>query len=66
MKITSYGFGRIVIDGKTYDKDVIILPEAVVSPWWRAEGHVLTPADLGDVVAVAPECWLWALGQWAS
>ena len=55
MRITSYDFGRIVIDGRTYDKDVIILPETVVSPWWRAEGHVLTPADLDDVVAAAPE-----------
>jgi hypothetical protein len=32
-KIDSYEFGRIVIDGREYRADVIILPERVVADW---------------------------------
>jgi len=58
-KIESYGFGCIVIDGETYTKDVIILPDRVIGSWWRQEGHALHPGDLADIVdlsapAVAP------------
>lgn len=58
-KIESYGFGCIVIDGETYTKDVIILPDRVIGNWWRQEGHALHPGDLADIVdlsapAVAP------------
>jgi hypothetical protein len=49
-EIQSYQFGCIVIDGKTYTKDVIILPDRVIGGWWRQEGHALHPDDLTDVV----------------
>lgn len=54
MHIDSYDFGRIVINGTTYTKDVIIIsgdpenPGRVISPWWRKEGHSLAPEDLAD------------------
>jgi len=50
MKINHYSFGRIVIDGQTYVKDVILFPERVLSPWWRKEGHLLHAEDLTEVV----------------
>ncbi len=46
MAITHYSFGRIVIDGEEYSRDVIILPGRVESPWRRRHGHVLAPEDL--------------------
>ncbi len=49
--ITRYSFGHIVIDGKEYSRDVIILPGRVESPWRRRQGHVLVPDDLETVVA---------------
>jgi hypothetical protein len=55
MRITSYSFGRITVDGKTYAKDVIILPGRVLSPWWRLEGHYLQPADLDEVIKARPD-----------
>jgi hypothetical protein len=55
MRIESYGFGKIVIEGSSYTKDVIVLPGRVLSPWWRREGHSLEPADLEEVVGEAPE-----------
>ncbi len=50
MIISDYAFGRIVINGKTYSKDVIIFPDRVFSPWWRGEGHLLQIDDLVEVV----------------
>ncbi|RME63319.1 MAG: hypothetical protein D6778_09780 [Nitrospirae bacterium] len=50
MKIDDYSFGRIVINGTTYTKDVIILPEKVFHPWWRKEGHYLHWEDLKEVL----------------
>jgi len=55
MKIDSYFFGRIVINGKSYMKDVIIFPDRVFSPWWRKEGHLLHMEDLEEVVNEKPD-----------
>ncbi len=54
MKIDTYSFGKIVIDGRTYTSDVIIYPDHVDASWWRKEGHYLRPVDLTDVVKAKP------------
>jgi hypothetical protein len=54
-RIESYEFGRIVIDGRLHTRDVIILPDRVLGAWWRTEGHMLNPEDLGAVFDAAPE-----------
>lgn len=53
--IESYGFGKIVIDGKVYTNDLIILPGKIISNWWRREGHLLQAEDLGEVFEAKPE-----------
>ena len=50
MVISDYSFGRIVINGINYSKDVIIFPDRVCSSWWRGEGHLLHIDDLAEVV----------------
>ncbi len=55
MKIDSYSFGHIVIDGKEYRSDVIIYGNAVDATWWRKEGHRLQPEDLAEVLKARPE-----------
>jgi hypothetical protein len=56
MRIDSYRFGRIRIDGVEYAKDVIIVGDTVHSPWWRdGGGHVFAPQDLGLLIEAAPE-----------
>jgi hypothetical protein len=64
--IESYSFGRMVIDGRQYSKDVIIFPDGrILSPWWRRQGHVLTAGDLEELLQEAPEiiiCGTGALG----
>ena len=55
MRVDSYSFGNIVIEGKAYGKDVIIFEDRVFSPWWRQEGHLLHMEDLDEVLKERPE-----------
>jgi len=55
MRIQHYDFGHIVIDDQRYSQDVIVLPDRVISHWWREHGHSLSPTDLGDVVRAEGE-----------
>ena len=64
--IESYSFGSMVIDGVRYTKDVIIFPDgSILNPWWRKQGHVLTPDDLRELLSAEPEiivCGIGAMG----
>ncbi len=53
--IDSYEFGRIVINGKRYNSDLIVFPDKVRDGWWRKEGHRLHVEDLKDVLEAKPE-----------
>ncbi len=55
MKIDSYTFGSLVVDGEMYTSDVIIYPGRVDPSWWRTEGHRLRPADLALALDAKPE-----------
>ena len=56
MRIDSYSFGSIQIDGKDYASDVVLLGGDVKSPWWReAGGHVYAVEDFEELLAAAPE-----------
>ncbi len=55
MRIDSYRFGRIVIDGKRYENDVIIFPDRVQSNWWREEGHRLQIEDISEILNEKPD-----------
>ena len=55
MQITEYTFGKIAINSKTYQTDVIITPHSVKDKWWRKEGHNLAIEDLTDIIATEPE-----------
>jgi len=55
MKIESYSFGRMVINGRTYTSDLIIVGDEVFPNWWRKEGHCLRPEDLKTVVDSKPD-----------
>jgi hypothetical protein len=43
-------FGLMVVDGKEYRADLVILPRSIKSNWWRRQGHELALADLDDVI----------------
>lgn len=65
-RIESYSFGRMLINGSLYTKDVLILPDgSIVSPWWRKQGHMLVTDDLAELLAAGPEiiiCGTGAMG----
>lgn len=49
--INSYSFGKMIVNGKEFRKDLIILPRGtVLSPWIRKSGHRLTMEDLEPVL----------------
>jgi hypothetical protein len=54
-QIESYRFGQIVVDGQSYDQDLIILPDRVLGGWWRQEGHSLHAGDLEAVLEARPD-----------
>jgi len=53
--IEDVAFGRIVVNGRTYTRDVVIYPDRVDDTWWRREGHRLHAEDLAAALAAAPE-----------
>ncbi|HIE06192.1 MAG TPA: hypothetical protein EYP58_05270 [bacterium (Candidatus Stahlbacteria)] len=55
MKIDSYSFGNIVVDGRGYTSDIIIFPDHIKDSWWRKEGHRLQLVDIPDILNAAPE-----------
>ena len=63
-EIEGYRFGRIVVDGQTYANDLIVLPERILTGWWRKEGHSLHPEDLDAVFESSPEVLI--VGQGAN
>jgi len=65
-RIDGYRFGRVVVDGKEQTRDVIVLPERVVSDWWRADGHRLVLADLEEVIDELPERLLVGTGAYGQ
>jgi hypothetical protein len=55
LRIEGYRFGHLVVDGEDQTRDVIVLPDRVLTDWWRADGHRLVLADLEDVLDELPE-----------
>lgn len=60
--IASYEFGSIVINGKRYTSDVIVLPERVIDGWWRKEGHKLCVGDLDEILKHEPKPEVFVVG----
>jgi hypothetical protein len=53
-RLEDYSFGRLIVDGQEHTRDLIVLPNRVVSDWWRREGHSLAMEDLDDVLDELP------------
>ncbi len=55
MFIGDYEFGRIIINGKAYTNDVIIVGDTVHANWWRKSGHELHMDDLSEITEAEPD-----------
>lgn len=62
MKIENYEFGKIEIDGKEYDHDVIISSDKVDS-WWRKESHEVVIEDVKDAIEKKPKIIIFGTGD---
>jgi hypothetical protein len=51
-----------MVDGKAYEKDVVILPEGVRANWWRKKGHLLQAVDLEWVLESKPSVLVVGMG----
>lgn len=54
-EVESYRFGQMVVDGEEHTNDLILLPDRVISNWWRDQGHRLSVVDLEEVFDAQPE-----------
>jgi hypothetical protein len=54
-RLEDYCFGRLTVDGREHTRDLIVLPDRIVSDWWRREGHSLAMEDLDEVLDELPE-----------
>lgn len=64
LKIESYNFGEIVIDGEKYTNDVLIFPDHVEGNWWRKEGHNLHPEDIVKILDLRPDVLIVGTGAY--
>jgi hypothetical protein len=55
MRIESFSFGNIAIEGKNYTTDVIVYPDRVESNWVREEEHRPQISEFADIVKTEPE-----------
>jgi hypothetical protein len=62
MKIDSYEFGRMVVDGRAYTTDLILYPDRVDASWRRIAGHRLCLRDLDAALSVKPDILLIGTG----
>lgn len=65
-KVDSYRFGQMVVDGEEHTNDLILLPNRIVSDWWRQEGHSLSIEDLDDVFDAGPDVLVVGTGAYGA
>ncbi len=63
MNIDKYSFGSVVVDGKTYKNDILIVAQKI-KEWWRERGHLLQNVDLKEVWSEKPDVLI--VGKGAS
>ena len=61
--IDAYQFGRIVVDGQTFTKDIIIFPDRVQENWLREAGHSVSVGDLETIFKAKPSHLILGLGS---
>ena len=63
MKINSYSFGNIKVNGQNFSSDLIIFNNRIKKNWWRKEGHHLHKQDLKEVIDYNPDILIIGTGK---
>ena len=65
-KVDSFSFGRIVIDGKKYGRDVLVFPDGTVSQreggFWKFGSHAIKREEIEELVKASPEVVVVGIG----
>lgn len=61
MVIEGYDFGKIRINGKDYNHDVIICPDEI-KDWWREESHWVDIKDVKEIIEKSPKTVIFGTG----
>ena len=62
--IESYNFGKIIIDSKEYNSDIIIYKNSIDDKWWRRESHNLRIEDIKKILDNKPEALIIGTGYY--
>lgn len=54
MRITAFQFGKIMVDGALYKKDLIIFNDHIRENWWRKTGHSIAVEDIQEILDAKP------------
>lgn len=63
LRIQDYSFGKIIVDGRLYQSDIIIYPDHIDDEWWRESGHYLNISDLPFLDKKPPEILIIGQGR---
>ena len=66
MKIQSYRFGYIEIDGNVYRNDVKLIGNKVVPDWWRSRGHLVELKDVKDLLGSDAQICIFGTGAYGA
>ena len=64
MKIGSYSFGSILIDGESYSSDLIIFPGKINASWWRKRSHKVDLEDIPELLEAEVEVIIFGTGAY--
>ena len=63
MLVSSYEFGRIVVDSRRFNSDIILSNDGILNAsWWRKEGHRVTKDDVREILEYSPEVVIFGTG----
>ena len=64
MKIESYSFGSILIDGESYTSDLLIFPGKIDASWWRKRSHKVEMEDIPDLLQAEVDVIIFGTGAY--
>ena len=63
MKVESYSFGEIIVDGKKFTQDIVIFKDRIKN-WKRKVSHEVCLDDLKEVIKENPKILIIGLGAY--
>jgi uncharacterized protein len=60
---TGYGSGYVAVDGRRFERSLIVLPDRIVADWGAESFEALAPEHFAAIVALAPEIVLLGTGS---